>query len=143
VAFKKFSDHSARWQREKRNAGVTPQKWNAWDKLTPKSKKVTNPTDYGKGETVRDQVRAPLVDAAAQRVVNVMTAAGSRRDNGKPLDVAVAKKNLNHKGAHVSAAQLRKMAKMSSRELGEMIDEANSRHYDSGDRSPFWYNKKG
>lgn len=143
MAFKKFSDHSARWQREKTKAGVTPQKWNAWDKLTPKSKKVTNPTEYGKGESVRDQVRAPLVAAAAAAVVAAQVAGGSRRDNGKPLDIAVAKKNLNHPKAHVSAAKLRKIAGMSRADLTEMIDEANSRHYDDDTRSPFWYNKKG
>lgn len=143
MAFKKFSDHSARWQREKLRDGVTPGKWNAWGKLSPKSKKITNPTAYGQGETVVDQIRKPLLDQAAQNVVGAQRVRGAQRDSGRPIDLAVARRNLNAKGANVSAAKLRKIGSMSRADLAEMIDESLSNARETGDRSPFWYNKKG
>lgn len=143
MAFKKFSEHSQRWQREKLRDGVNPARWNAWNRLSEKSRKSTTPTAYGQGQSVREQVRAELVDKAATNVVAAQRARGAQRDNGKGIDVAIARKNLGHKDSGLSNPELRKIAGLSRADLIDMIDESLDRSYLEGTRSPFWYNKKG
>lgn len=51
---KRFGEHSERWQKEARKQGLTPTKWNKWRKLSPATRKASNPIDYAKGKTVAD-----------------------------------------------------------------------------------------
>lgn len=52
---KKWDDHSARWKREQTKKGLSKSKWDAWFKLSAKSKKVADPYKYAAGMSVADQ----------------------------------------------------------------------------------------
>lgn len=49
---KRFGEHSQRWQKQAKAQGITPAKWNKWRRLSPSTRRITNPTDYAKGKTV-------------------------------------------------------------------------------------------
>lgn len=141
---KRFRDHSTRWQRAALRRGVDPGKWDRWRTLSSKSRKVTDPYEYATGKPVREQIRSQLLDAAAEQVAQVHTTLrGARRDNGQIIRTAAVRRNLGHPEAGVSNARLRKIASMSPGALSDEIDESLSRRYSSGERSPFWYEKRG
>lgn len=140
---KRFKDHSPRWQREALRKGVDPALWDRWRKLSPKVRKATNPTDYSTGKSVRNQLRAPLLNAATAKVLAVHTIRGARRSDLSPVRATAVRRNLDHPGAGVSNAKLRRIAAMSPRKLAAEIDDSLTRSYSSGDRSPFWYEKRG
>jgi hypothetical protein len=85
-----------------------------------------------------------LLDAAAVKVLAVHTnVRGARRDKGDPIKLAAVRRNLAHKDAGMTNAKLRRLAGMSPQKLAREIDDSLSRSYGTGDRSPFWYNKRG
>jgi hypothetical protein len=141
---KRFGDHSKRWQREARKKGIDPKKWDRWRQLTPKSRKVTNPADYGSGETVRHQIRKALLDAAVSRVADAHnTQRGARRQDGSLVRAAAVRRNLDHPDAGLTNAGLRRLTRMSPQQLAREIDDSLGRRYGAGERSPFWYEKRG
>lgn len=117
---KRFGEHSQRWQREARRQGVTPAKWNKWRRLSPASRKVSNPTDYSKGKTVV-QFRTEKRD---QAVFDSLNLAHKGKEKYRPRTVrkrvgemSVAQKNkiLSFKTTgqlrHYIYQQLRKVPK--------------------------------
>jgi hypothetical protein len=140
---KRFDEHSARWQRTARNKGIDPKLWDRWRQLSPKTRKATNPADYAAGKSVREQIRQPLLDAAANRVLAAQSMRGATRASGLPIQLAAVKRNLNHPDAHMTNARLRRVASMPPRRLAAEIDDSLSRRYGTGERSPFWYEKRG
>lgn len=140
---KPFKDHSARWQRDALKRGIDPAKWDRWRKLSPKARKATNPVDYSTGTPVRTQLRKPLLDAAAQKVLAIHGIRGARRVDLSPVRLTAVRRNLDHPGAGVSNRKLRRIIAMSPQDLVHEIDESLHRDYSSGERSPFWYEKRG
>jgi hypothetical protein len=69
--YKKWEEHSPRWQREARKGGLTPQRWNGWLKLSEKTRKETDPRKYAKGQTVAAQRRERKERDAAARIKSV------------------------------------------------------------------------
>lgn len=140
---KRFRDHSPRWQREQLRKGVDPAKWDRWRKLSPKVRKATNPTDYSTGKTVRTQLRAPLLNAAVNKVIAIHRVRGATRADMSPIRLAAVRRNLDHPGAGMTNAKLRRLVNLSPRKLVTEVDDSLSRSYDTGQRSPFWYEKRG
>ncbi len=64
AAFKKWDDHSERWKRSQLRKGLTPKRWDSWLRLSQKSKRDTDPYKYASGDSVKDQRRQALIDAA-------------------------------------------------------------------------------
>lgn len=66
---KRWDEHSERWKRDKTRQGLSKRRWDAWFKLTPKSRKVADPYKYAKGESVRTQRTSQLQEAAFKHMV--------------------------------------------------------------------------
>jgi hypothetical protein len=66
--YKRWEDHSPRWQREQSRKGLDKKRWNAWLKLSDKTRKSTTPDAYAAGKSVADQ----RVEGKIQQVVNKM-----------------------------------------------------------------------
>lgn len=140
---KPFGDHSQRWQREQIRKGIDPKKWDRWRKLSPKVRKATSPFEYAKGNTVRTQLRRPLLDAATRRLLAVHQVRGASRFDGSPIKQAAVRRNLDHPAAGMSNAKLRRIAGLTPQKLAIEVDDSLSRRYGAGERSPFWYEKRG
>lgn len=140
---KRFRDHSERWQREQLRKGADPGLWDRWRKLSPRVRKSTNPFDYSTGATVRTQLRQPLLDAAANRLIAIHRIRGATRFDHTPIRLAAVRRNLDHPQAGMTNAKLRRLAGLSPQRLVREVDDSLSRRYDAGDRSPFWYEKRG
>lgn len=140
---KRFRDHSPRWQREALKNGIDPSRWDRWRKLSPAVRKRTTPTDYATGKTVRQQLRAPLLSQATNKVAAIHNLRGAKRADQSPIKLAAVRRNLDHPGAGMTNAKLRKIVAMSPQQLVHEVDDSLSRSYDSGERSPFWYEKRG
>jgi len=140
---KRFGEHSRRWQREALRKGIDPHKWDQWRKLSSRSRKATSPVEYATGTSVRTQLRKPLLDAAANKVLAIHQVRGASRSDASPIKLAAVKRNLDHPAAGMTNAKLRRLAGMSPQRLVEEIDDSLSRDYASGDRSPYWYEKRG
>jgi ribosomal protein S19 len=135
---KRFDEHSERWKKAARRKGIDPSRWDHWRKLSAKTRRVTNPTDYATGQSVRTQIRTPLLNAAVARVVAVHN--GQRHVAVRPTAV---RRNLDHPQAGMTNARLRRIIAMSPVQLAREIDRSLARNYASGERSPYWYNKRG
>jgi hypothetical protein len=140
---KRFRDHSARWQREALKKGIDPAKWDRWRTLSPKVRKATSPTQYATGQTVRAQLRAPLLNAAVNKVVAIHRTRGATRYDGSAIKVAAVRRNLDHPDAGMTNARLRRIINMPPQKLVTEVDDSLYRQYDAGERSPFWYEKRG
>lgn len=141
---KRFRDHSPRWQREALKKGIDPSKWDRWTKLSPKSRRVTNPNVYATGEGVLAQIRAKLLDDATAKVVAVHNVQrGARREDGGLVRSTAVRRNLGHPDADISNAKLRRLTRLSPQQLAREVDDSLSRRYNAGERSPFWYEKRG
>lgn len=140
---KRFKDHSARWQREQLKRGVDPAKWDRWRKLSPAVRKATNPTDYSTGKSVRAQLRAPLLTAAVNKLIVIHRVRGATKADGSPIRLSAIRRNLDHPAAGMSNSKLRRLINLAPRKLVTEVDDSLSRRYDVGQRSPFWYEKRG
>lgn len=140
---KPFGEHSQRWQREQIRKGIDPKKWDRWRKLSPKTRKATNPADYAKGATVRDQIRKPLLDAATRRLMAIHQVRGASRYDGSAIKQTAVRRNLDHPDAGMTNAKLRRLVNLPSQKLVTEVDDSLSRRYGTGERSPFWYEKRG
>lgn len=140
---KRFRDHSARWQREQLRKGVDPAKWDRWRKLSPAVRKRTNPTDYSIGKSVRAQLRAPLLNAAVNKMIAIHRVRGATKADGSPIRMSAVRRNLDHPESGMTNAKLRRLVNLSPRKLAIEVDDSLSRRYNAGERSPFWYEKRG
>lgn len=140
---KPFGDHSQRWQREQLRKGIDPKKWDRWRQLSPKVRKATNPSEYAKGSTVREQLRKPLLDAATRRLMAAHQVRGATRFDGSAVQQSAVRRNLDHPDAGMTNAKLRRLINLPPQKLVIEVDDSLSRRYGTGERSPFWYNKRG
>ena len=117
---KRWDEHSERWKRDALKSGLTPARWNAWFKLSPKSRKTTDPRKYAKGESVAQQRRKAAEQAAYANILN-------RIPYARPGTVKLGIKAM-------TAAQLRRAATVDR--TGIVIAAARKT---GAARNPFWY----
>src|SRR5215471_10544752 len=66
--YKKWEDHSPRWQRENSRKGLDKSRWNAWLKLSESTRKQSNPSSYAAGQSIAGQLRERKEKEAAKRI---------------------------------------------------------------------------
>ena len=66
--YKKWEDHTPRWQREQSRKGLSQKRWNAWLKLSEKTRKTTDPRQYASGKGIADQRRERKIQQAVARI---------------------------------------------------------------------------
>lgn len=66
--FKKWADHSPRWQRDATRQGLIPQRWNRYQKLSENTRKSTDPRKYAAGQSVAQQRKEGRLQQAAQKI---------------------------------------------------------------------------
>ena len=118
---KKWDAHSERWKREQSKKGLTRAKWDAWFKLSAKSKAVADPYKYAQGVSVADQRRTSAEKAALD---NMLTHHRAGREATMLLGIkAMTAKELRWT-AKANGAQLRAKASI------KMVER---------ERNPWWY----
>ena len=70
--YKRWEDHSPRWQRQAKREGLTPQRWNGWLKLSDKTRKETDPRKYAAGVSVAGQRVERKREAAVNAIRKAM-----------------------------------------------------------------------
>jgi len=66
--YKKWEDHSRRWQRENSRKGLDKNRWNSWLKLSDQTRKQSDPRKYAAGKSIAAQRREKKEQLAAQRI---------------------------------------------------------------------------
>jgi hypothetical protein len=66
--YKKWEDHSPRWQREQTRKGLDKKRWNNWLKLSAKTQKQSDPIKYASGKSISDQRRERKEREAVKRI---------------------------------------------------------------------------
>lgn len=69
--YKKWEEHSPRWQREQSRKGLDKKRWNAWLKLSDKTRKVTTPNAYAAGKSVANQRLEGKIKRATEKMLTV------------------------------------------------------------------------
>ena len=73
--YKKWEEHSPRWQRENSRKGLDKSRWNAWLKLSNTTRKQSSPSKYAAGQSIAGQTRERKENEAVKRI----QAAASRK----------------------------------------------------------------
>ncbi len=107
AAFKSWADHSDRWKREALRDGLSPKRWDAWQRLSPSSRKATHPRQYAQGVSVREQKLRTLRTAAAKNLV-AKTGAAEKRTARNIAKMTPAELRF---AARATEKQLRRRAK--------------------------------
>lgn len=123
--YKKWSEHSTRWQREQSRKGLDKKRWDAWLKLSEKSRKDTTPQAYSAGKSVANQRRERKEQLA---VIRIKTAT---RGNSR------------------TATIVRNVSRMTEKELDWTLKASNSQiakragnktlKGEGGGNNPWWY----
>lgn len=124
-----WDSHSDRWKATQRKRGVSPQRWNAWRKLSPTARKKSSPQRYGAGESVASQARNDLVES----VVDKLHQRALDR-SPTPVDRRAVQRNVKR----VSSRHLRRIERMNAEQL-EADAERMSKRAHTGVPSPYWY----
>lgn len=66
--FKKWEDHSPRWQREQSRKGLDKSRWNAWLKLSESTRKHSDPSKYAAGQSIAGQRRERKEQQAVTKI---------------------------------------------------------------------------
>jgi hypothetical protein len=123
---KAWDDHSERWKRQASREGLDPHRWNAWRKLSPKSRAKTDPRRYAAGESVQKQNLDKLQRAA---VSAIMAAKG-----GDAREFTV------RRGVQkMSSRELNKIGQLAPGPLGDYITRKARQPMPPGVRNPYWY----
>ncbi len=102
--------------------GLSKNKWDAWFKLAPKSRKVADPYEYAKGRTVAEQRRTKAENAAY---------------NNMTRQLGTVRGGTVRRGVEeMTAEQLRWTAKATARQLRRKAGIK----VPPGSRNPWWYN---
>lgn len=73
--YKKWEDHSPRWQREQSRKGLDKKRWNAWLKLSEKTRRTSSPESYAAGKSIANQRREAKVQATIKKMIAATQAA--------------------------------------------------------------------
>lgn len=122
VPQKRFAAHSPRWQREARQQGLDPRRWDHWFRLSAKTRKIVPIKRYASGETVREIVRSILTAAALR---NFRAKIGSIRQQTVELGLG-----------EMTLGQLRWTAKARA---SQIVDRARVKPESDNARNPWWY----
>lgn len=76
--YKRFEEHSERWQKQARKEGIDSTRWNGWLKLSEKSRKESDPRKYGAGQSIGTQ-RIERKRAKAEQRINAARQGVERR----------------------------------------------------------------
>jgi hypothetical protein len=74
--FKKWDDHSPRWQREKSRKGLNKNRWDAWLKLSDTTRKQSDPRKYAAGQSIAEQKRERKEREAVKKIESAATRKG-------------------------------------------------------------------
>lgn len=102
--------------------GLSKNKWDAWFKLAPKSRKVADPYEYAKGATVAEQRRTKAEKAAYDNMARQL---GTVRGG-----------TIRRGIESMTAEQLRWTAKASAQQIRRRAGQKPA----NGARNPWWYN---
>lgn len=80
--YKKWEDHSPRWQRDQSRKGLDKSRWNAWLKLSGSTRKQTDPRKYAAGQSIAGQKR----ERKEQEVIRKIQSSASR--TARPSTIA-------------------------------------------------------
>lgn len=118
---KSWDDHSDRWKRDQTRKGLSRSKWDSWFKLSPKSRKITNPYEYAKGRSVAEQRLTSARKAAFDNMV--------KQVNGRIGTIRVGVEMM-------TAEQLRWTAKANAQQIRRRAGMKMA----NGKYNPWWYN---
>lgn len=120
--YKRFEEHSERWQKQARKEGVKPERWNSWLKLSESTRKTTDPRKYGVGQSI-----------AAQRIERKRTKAeqsiAAKRKHGR-------KSVIRHNVARMTEKDLDWTIRASAQQLSQRASAKTVSGYAS---NPWWY----
>lgn len=119
---KSWDDHSPRWKREAEKQGLTKQRWDAWRKLSTKTRRETDPRRYASGETVAE-IRRDKLEAAAVR--HMITTLGAR----------VRRSTILKGVSEMTMEELRFAGSATKEQLGKRA----ARKMSGRVHNPFWY----
>lgn len=122
--YKRWEEHSDRWQREKSRKGLDKRRWNAWLKLSNKTRSVTTPDAYAAGKSVANQRVEGKIKRAIQKMLGIQ------------FDVrpAVVRRNV----ARMSEKDLDWTLKASNKTIRARAgDKAIKNRYNGS--NPWWY----
>jgi len=123
--FKKWEEHSPRWQREQTRKGLDKKRWNAWLKLSDKTRKVSDPVKYASGSSITNQRRERKEQQAADKIRSV---------GGTNVRSSVVYRNVKR----MTETDLNWTLKAShSQIVGRAGDKTVKTRY--GDVNPWWY----
>lgn len=123
--YKKWEEHSPRWQREQTRKGLDKKRWNAWLKLSNKTRKVTTPDAYAAGKSVANQRLEGKIRRVIDKMMNVQ------------FDVRAA--TVRHNARNMSEKDLDWTLKASPKAIRARAgDKSIKSKY--GGRNPWWYN---
>lgn len=66
--YKRWEEHSTRWQREQSRNGLDKKRWNNWLRLSDKTRKTSDPVSYATGKTIANQRRERKERLAASKI---------------------------------------------------------------------------
>lgn len=69
--YKKWEDHSPRWQREQTRKGLDKKRWNAWLKLSEKTRRDTSPNAYAAGKSISNQRSERKIQQVVSKMVTI------------------------------------------------------------------------
>lgn len=121
--YKKWEDHSPRWQREQTRKGLDKKRWNNWLKLSEKTRKASDPSDYAAGKSIADQAKARKLDAAFKKLIALKPA-------GRPT--AFIRRNVER----MTEKDLNWTIKATPDQIRARARQKNIPGYV---RNPFWY----
>ena len=124
---KRFGEHSERWQREQKAAGVESSRWDRWLGLSPKSRAETDPAKYSQGWSVQALTRSANQDKAAQHIHS-----WAQQSSGKRVDSLRIQKNVRN----LTARELKRIPTMTPT---QMRRSARNAHRAGKTGSPFYY----
>lgn len=121
-SYKRWEDHSPRWQREQSRNGLDKKRWNAWLKLSEKTRRTSDPVKYAAGTSVASQSR-----------------------ERKEATVVARLMKMSHK-ARLATIKAQ-VQRMTSKDLdwtlkatdGQIAARASRRKIDGYIRNPWWY----
>lgn len=76
---KSFEEHSKRWQDRQRRSGADPKRWDAWDRLSPNTKRNVDREEYSRGIPAPRLVREKRESDLVQMWADKLKAAGAKR----------------------------------------------------------------
>jgi hypothetical protein len=133
---KRFSDHSARWQREQLRTGVDPRRYDRWQSLAPSTRKLVSHADYSRGLSARELMAEAKTDSLVDEWVKKLEQAGTQRPPRRGMIrtnitqmTDRQKKTLRERLRNDSPSQFRNRAKTRKRRSEEGEEPVNRYRY--------------